>query len=209
MFTATEAREMPTDTLVALFETTIETTSLSIKKNCLILAELDARNALSDQMRTLTKQGTFRWFREIAADKLAPAVAFACGDNYPLIQGLMRLPVPAQENIAAGQEIPVAERIKGEIKEVTKPIWRIDYAEISRVFGDKGVRTIKEQTAMLRAEDAGSISTGLLQEGRIGIDLQKNTLRFGMMKVDVSELTAPLRKLGFRLVRIASKSEAA
>lgn len=210
MFTQDEARGMATDTLVALFDATLDTTALGVVKTSIILAELDARNALTEQMRTFTKSGPFKHFREVASGRLAPRLALACSDP-SLVQGLLRVPMAAQENIADGQLVPVAEQVKGEIRETEKSIWRLDCAEIARVFGEKGIRTAREQAHILRAEASGSVVMARSSDGRIGVDSSSETLRFGAMKVKVADLAEPLRMLGFRLVRISKgpKSDAA
>jgi hypothetical protein len=160
-----------------------------------LLAELHRRG----EYHPLMRDGLFRWFKEIDEEILdASAVVKFAGQN-DILKKLIRTPLSQQIKIAETGKIMVAEQDKaGNIIEAEKPILTIPTKQLDRVFGDKGIRTVAQQTKLLKAAPPPKPATIEL----VRADAANGVLVIaGRHNIEPNALIEPLRRLGFKLVK--------
>lgn len=157
-----------------------------------LLKELSKRRAPHPMFRHPVMQ----FWESIAEHKLSPRAAVLLADRKrgTMIRAVLPLPIVEQEAIAEGREIPVAVRTEaGEIKADHLPIHRMDPATMNRAFGPEGIRSVYEQTEIIRA--VGRIE----RHGAITVLRDEVMLKIGNQKVKPEDLRGPLLALGYRL----------
>ena len=193
-----DLKKLGNDELRALLTHIVTDTAEGVRQGCRIILELELRGV----RHGFAKEGAFRWFREIATEKLHPTAALLIYDR-ATIRALQNLPLDQQAAIAMGEPIPVVEYAPGgKTATVEKKVFQIDTIAIDRVIGPAGVRSVAEQTKMLRDQSAPKPSTEILTSR---VRAENGRLVVGRTLVEPNELIEPLLALGFKLVRIETE----
>lgn len=158
-----------------------------VARYSLILDELKRRR----QFHAFMRHPVLSFFREIAADELAPEAALALG-NRDLIKAILPLPRDRQIEIANGAAIPVAVRTDaGDIRSDDVPIMRMDAPTLKRAFGPSGIRTVHDQAEMIREE--GKIE----RIGMVTVLRDLHAIKIGNQTIKPEEIIPALRALGY------------
>ena len=190
-------REMSLQELYTRLASHVQAGETALIEGSKILAELKRRGETHEFMR----RGLFKWFEQIDAGTLdASAVIKFAGDDQ-IISRLVRLPISQQAMIAKTGNVIVAEQAKtGEIIETEKSIIRMDLKQLDRVFGDKGIRTIAQQTKLLKAASAPTPKPAAPELVRA--DARDGVLVIaGRHHIEPNALIEPLRRLGYKIVK--------
>lgn len=143
-----------------------------------------------------------RFWANIANQTLSAEAAILLG-NSQTIQAVLPLPIKDQVEIAKGREIAVAEiNGLGDVRLEHMPINRMDGPTLHRVFGPEGIRSINEQTEILRKREK------LQRIGVVTVLGDEQVLKIGNQKIKPEDLRGPLLALGYRL-ELARSSRAA
>ena len=162
----------------------------------LLLKELRARR----QHHPFFHHPVLKFFKDIANLKL-DAVAAIRLTNGDLIRAVLPLPTDYQRAIALGRKIPVATfNQAGEIVSDDMEIRHMDPSTLRRAFGPDGIRSVYEQTRLLRAESK------VERHGLITVLRDEVMLKIGNQRIRPEELRLPLMALGFRLDALSEVS---
>lgn len=171
-----------------------------------LLAALDGIRALSvqvieylsDVLKELRKRRVqhdffndriLSFWQEISSRQLAAEAAIGLA-NRPMIKAVLPLPLKEQIEVAHGKEIAVATM---DGKTEHKTIHRMDQPTLRRAFGPHGIRSIKAQVEMIRAE--GRVE----RIGMVTVLRDEQVLKIGNQKITPEELRGPLMALGYSL----------
>lgn len=158
-----------------------------VARYSLILDELKRRR----QFHAFMRHPVLSFFREIAAQELAPEAALVLG-NRELIKAVLPLPVARQIEIANGAAVPVAVRTDaGDIRSDDVPIMRMDAPTLKRAFGPSGIRTVHDQAEMIREE--GKIE----RIGMVTVLRDLHAIKIGNQTIKPEEIIPALRALGY------------
>jgi hypothetical protein len=186
-----------TSELLGLLKDAVTDTTAGIKRAADILLELKSRG----ECHPFTRSGTLRYFAEISDGRLTPLAALVLGEFPSIIKKIIGLPADQQDSIASGAPIPVAEMDNiGNMVTTEKNIMRMTPREIETVFDGSSIRDVKAQQHLVRRASIPVARTS--ERPRIPVDVAGGRLIFGNMKVGVEELRAPMRELGFKIVRM-------
>jgi len=185
----TDPAKLTTEDLIAEIGGFKELAAKTVKRLSLILKELNARRVKHDLMR----DRIMRFWEDLAEDRLDPEAAIRLG-NRELIKCILPLPRHEQIAIATDKPVPVAVKTDtGEIKSDDRPLRLMDRATMKRAFGPDGIRTVHEQSEMIRA--AGrvrpSVSVIALPDEMM--------IKVGREKVRPEDLRGPLLALGYTI----------
>ena len=160
-----------------------------VARYSLILDELKRRR----QSHAFMRHPVLSFFREIAADELAPEAALILG-NRDLIKAVLPLPRERQIEVANGAPIPVAVRTDtGDIRSDDVPIMRMDAATMKRAFGPEGIRTVHDQAEMIREEGK------IVRIGMITVLHDQHAIKIGSQTIKPEEIIPALRSLGYKV----------
>lgn len=160
-----------------------------VARYSLILDELKRRR----QFHAFMRHPVLSFFKEIAADELAPEAALILG-NRELIKSVLPLPRARQIEIANGAAIPVAVRTDaGDIRSDDIPIFRMDAPTLKRAFGPEGIRTVHEQAEMIREE--GKVE----RIGVVTVLRDQHAIKIGNQTIRPEEIIPALRSLGYKV----------
>ena len=160
-----------------------------VARYSLILDELKRRR----QSHAFMRHPVLSFFREIAADELAPEAAIVLG-NRELIKAVLPLPRERQIEVANGAPIPVAVRTDtGDIRSDDVPIMRMDAATMKRAFGPEGIRTVHDQAEMIREEGK------IVRIGMITVLHDQHAIKIGGQTIKPEEIIPALRSLGYKV----------
>lgn len=160
-----------------------------VARYSLILDELKRRR----QSHAFMRHPVLSFFREIAADELAPEAALVLG-NRELIKAILPLPRERQIEVANGAPIPVAVRTdSGDIRSDDVPIIRMDAATMKRAFGPEGIRPVHAQAEMIREEGK------IVRIGMITVLHDQHAIKIGSQTIKPEEIIPALRSLGYKV----------
>lgn len=141
-----------------------------------------------------------RHHKGITDGLLSPTAVVALGGNSVLISAIKSLPISQQEHLASGAGVDVIEMTpEGNLVTVTRPIMELSAPALERVFGEFGLRSLAEQTALFGNGTDRTRINGII------VDRSEVELVFGRKRVKPNDLIAPLKALGYEL----KKSETA
>lgn len=185
-----------------LLATVVDGTVKGIKRASEILVELKKRGEHSAYARG----AVLSQYENIASGKLTALAAMTFANTPSIVERLIGLPAKVQDGIACGDPIPVADTDAfGSVVKTEKVVTRMTSRDLDLAFDGGKLRDVKEQERILR-KDVSAVKPRQPNE-RILVDPSKSKLVFGNMKVGPEELREPLRKLGFRLVRIKPETD--
>lgn len=187
----------PTDAIfksLAVFEAN---TAKAIKRACDELAELNLREVPHPFM----KHGILSHYKAISRGDLLPDFAFAFSAN-PIMRHVSVLTLDDQRALLLRPELSVAAFDKSKnIVPVDMAVTSISRADLDIVFGPAGIRTFAEQEKVLRSRNAPKPRRDK-RSYTIKADADSGEIVVNDFKFKPGELSAALKALGFKLVKI-------
>lgn len=199
----TRFHNLTTPALVQELETLTNVTAASIKSAATILQELKTRG----ETHPLMREGAFRFYQEIAANKLSAKAVLAFAGVNSILRNLIGLPMEKQDAFAKGAKLTIATHdTTGKIKSVEKPLIQLSVRQLDLAFdGAGGVRAFNEQAQIISARTANRPSSRRsILPVAIRADQKTGELVCGQLRFTPHQLTAAMQKLGFKIVRVAA-----
>lgn len=171
-----------------------------MQRAAVLLVELRRRK----ERHPLMSSNTLRHFVLIADGKLDAAAALAVGGNRNLVRALSAIPLDQQFDYATRRTVEVVERTPdGRDVIEHRHITHLSNPTLDRVFSDGRILSVEEQRQALGAKPNRE------RVGCVLVDHDESALVISKKHIKPLELVAPLKALGFKLVRIdASEGEA-
>ena len=190
--TVSKFNNMSTEQLLHLIAEYRLTAETNFKEICLALVEVKRRA----EPHNLFRDKLFRWYAEVAAEKLHPGIVFHWDGNRQKMECFIGRPLERQLAVLQGREIGIVEEVNGEMLESRKKIISMSPKELRRVF-PKGedIRTFDEQREILQAEIAARVpKTETVPE--VKGDVAARVLRVGKHAIPLALVKAALAEIG-------------
>lgn len=182
-----------------------EGNATSIKAASEILLELKTRG----ETHPLMRQGVFRFYQEIADDRLSAKAVLAFAGVNSILRNLIGVPLPRQEAFAKGERIVIATHdTTGKIKSQEKPLIQLSVRQLDLVFDAGNIRSFSDQSQILSARKDNTPARRSRIPVAIRADKSRQELVCGQLRFTPHELASALQKLGFKIIRIeAAKND--
>ncbi|MFN7883446.1 MAG: hypothetical protein ACK5PF_10610 [bacterium] len=178
--------------IIQKIEELLDDLALNFRRICELLTGIEKHD--------LHKHWMFKWYRQVASNKLEPDVIMAMGGKRPFIKHMVGRPREVQMKVAQDGLFDWVRAVKGEVVD-RRGSWRqMADDEFKRMFPIGGpVRTVQEQRAVLLAELAAGPVTHIRQQPVARVDMDAGTFRLGAQVVPLSVLCAALAEVGIPL----------
>ena len=193
---------MTNDELLDSFKKCNLSIAEDLKRGCSYLVELNARGVLDTRLCT----GPWKYFREIAGDKLDPQIALLARQmDIPYITPF---PLDKQLRLVSGEEKvrTVDHNEQGQVVTIDVALDKMTRRDLDLAFTKQGFRPLSQQRRILAAR--GNDVRRSTAPAKLRADLQTEEVVCGKMRFSVTELATVLKKLGFKVVRTQPKAAA-
>lgn len=174
--------------LIAEYRLAAET---NFKEICLALVEVKRRG----EPHNLFRHKLFRWYAEVAAEKLHPGLVFHWDGDRRKMECLIGCKMQMQLAILQGRDIGVICEKNGELVETRRTMRDMVAPELRRVFHKGEPRTFDEQREILQAEIAARVpKTETVPE--VKGDAAARVLRVGKYSIPLALVKTALAEIG-------------
>lgn len=165
--------------------------ALNFKQICELLVQVGSHYLHSEPM--------FRWYREVASEKLVPELIMAMGLKRDHLKHMMGRPRDVQLAVARDGDLSWCAVDRGEIIERRGSWKRMSGEEFKRMFPvGAGVRSVPEQRAILEESLATSPITHVRRQPRARVDRSAATFTLGNQTVPLTVVIAALAEVGIQ-----------
>ncbi|AGR47958.1 hypothetical protein PHIM7_244 [Sinorhizobium phage phiM7] len=202
---ASKLHNFSTEQLLSKLEASIRKGVDALAEGCEIIGELEKRG----EVIPLMTSGLYKWYKEINAGSLLPelVIKFAGADH--ILSRLVGAPKKEQLEYASTGKIKVAEMDrKGEIREVEKPIARLNIEKLDLVLENGKKKTFKQQVNHLQTAAITKPSKPITTSPSVRADTKAGVLIIGGRRVEPHTLFDAMAELGFTVTRTKKKKAA-
>lgn len=190
---AAELGSLSTADLRAELHRVLSVTAESLRRLAVIVRILEERGEDLSDLRL----GLISYLRRIAYGQLVPELVVRYASHHELLRHAASLPMPDQERLANGEQVPLVVRVAGgqhEVRMADPSNMRRE--QITQVFGPHGLRDPDEQTLILDARsDEKSGDVPRLKCGEITVDRRRGRLIIRNKPFTPAEILAALAAL--------------
>lgn len=154
-----------------------------------VWAELERRGEDLSDLRT----GIGAYLPLIAAGAVLPETVVRFAGQPTVLRSVSALPPEEQRRLAAGGGVPIVVRSGERYEERQLPAHALTASQARLVFGDRKVRSVAEQVAVLTAAAPKPAKAGAPpRRGKARADREKGVIRVGKVVVAVADVVAAL-----------------
>lgn len=200
----TKLNTLSTEQLLSKLEASIRKGVQALAEGCEVLGELEARG----EVIPLMTSGLYKWYKQINNGSLLPelVIKFAGADH--ILSRLVGASKTDQLEYAKTGKIKIAEiDRKGEIREVEKPIVRLNIDKLDQVIIGGKRQTFKQQVNKLK-EVKITKPKPVTTAPSVTADVANGVLIIGHRRVEPHTLFDALAQLGFTVTSTKKKRAA-
>lgn len=182
----------------------LEATVAGIYEAAGIWSELNRRGETLPRL-----PGIMQFLPRVARGELAAETIIAFAGQLTLIGSMAGMPLEEQRKYAGGELVSVATfNDDGKPVAESKPLAALSAREVKLVVDQGQVRPLKAQINSLKHSRTRAVTSPPRTMVTIQADIAGGVLIVGQARVSPTDLTAALRRLGFRLERIDRGADA-
>lgn len=195
---------MSNEQLCHLIQERLGDTEATFKTVCCLLNELRQRSF----NHPLMGHPLYRKFDKVASGVLTPKAVLGFAGYPTALELIQNVDTEMQDRLAAGEKVPVVSKdTAGRYVFEQKPVLQMDASTLKRVFGPDGIRSREDQEHMLAAELKQPVKVKVTAS--IAVIPKKEKIQVGKTTISLDDMREPLRLLGYKLVKINSRTDAA
>lgn len=184
---------MSVEQIIARIEEAKDDSFEAAREICNCLVELNKRKV----SHPLHKDRVYRWYKDIAAEKLHPGIAMIFNGNPRYIEHVLGRPLDLQKGMVAGREYDVVYEWSGELKEAKKSIMQMSLGVFQRLFPKgQSPATVKQQTEALKKEISLRAKNVTKHGPIVRADRDAKLLYVGTTAVPLSVVRTALKEIG-------------
>lgn len=189
-------RAMDTPALRAELASALGHTAKQLVRLAVIWVELESRGEDLSALRT----GLGTYLPAIAAGTVAPEAVVAFAGQKALLRAVISLPPDEQRRLAAGGTVPMAVASEDGYTHRMVSLAALPARAIYQVFGDRCVRSVPAQIAILSAAPPPWKGDGKpIRRGRITVDRKNGIIRVGRAVAQLTEVVAAMKAAGVHI----------
>lgn len=200
--TVSKFNNMSTEQLLHLIAEYRAAAETNFKEICLALVEVKRRG----EPHNLFRDKLFRWYAEVAGEKLHPGLVFHWDGDRRKMECLIGCKMPMQLGILQGRDIGVICEKNGELVETRRTMRDMKAPELRRVFHKGEPRTFDEQREVLQAEIAAR-QPKTMDMPEVKGDAAARVLRVGKHTIPLALVKAALAEIGLTVSGEGYESE--
>ena len=167
----------------------LEITAKHLNHMALVWRELELRGEdLSD-----LRHGIAAYLPMIAHGKVEASIVIKYAGQKTLLAALSRLHIEDQRRISETGYVPVVVERDGVTTTVETPLPRLSARDVFTVFGDDGIRTVTEQTKLLKRKPGPPKSKiGYRRSRRVKVNAEDKVLMVSSSAADIDRVVEEL-----------------
>lgn len=188
-----DLKAMDTPALRAELAAALGHTARQLVRLAAIWAELESRGEDLSALRT----GIGTYLPGIAAGAVAAEAVVAFAGQKSLLRAVTSLPPDEQRRLAAGGTVPMAVTSEDGYTHRMVSLATLPSRAIYQVFGDRCVRSVPAQIAILSAAPTPWRGDGKpVRRGRITVDRKNGIVRVGRAVAQLADVVAAMKAAG-------------